>query len=673
MKSALSILCALAVLAQTATSQRNSTWTGGSSNWFGPNDTCVSWNTCAGPGTNPGEAGFTDNVFINAAGSAVTLNGGASIANLTIASGNSLTPIGTGYVEFDGSGSATLNNAGNINLSDSSRISVNSSPPSLSLTITGGGIITLETQSNSITGSTATTLINQETLQGLGKIGVGEMTLVNQGTIDANASGGTLTIQPIFTGNLTNTGTLRASNGGILELDNQSTVMNNTGGTIEALDGSTVIMGAGTYMGGTLTTAGTGAFHVPGGGANPFLNGLTNSGTYQVLSAGSTTLEGAINNTGTIQLLSQQASTFLFINGSVTLAGSGNVMLMDSTNPTNIVAGSVAGSQLTNRSTIEGTGTIGNASLILDNEGTINANIAAHPLTFGDAGFTNGGLVEATNGATLHISSQTFTNQGTLQVDAGSTISAGGYTQTAGSTLVNGTLSSNSTLNIQGGVIGGTGTVAANVTNGGTTVPGGVVNTGIFTITGNDTQGGTSAVNIRIGGRTAGTQFDQFNISGPITLSGTLAISALGGFRPASGDTFTVMNFGSSSGAFAHITGLDFGSGCSLQPNLNLTNLTLQAISTGPVVVNVSPGTRSVLPLATQQFSQTTTGNCNLAVTWSVQEGAAGGTVTNTGLYTAPANPGIFHVVATSVADPTRTGVAVVTVPKKRRGQLITQ
>jgi chitinase len=238
---------------------------------------------------------------------------------------------------------------------------------------------------------------------------------------------------------------------------------------------------------------------------------------------------------------------------------------------------------------------------------------------------------------------------------------------------VNGTLSSNLTLNIQGGVIGGTGTVAANVTNGGTTVPGGVVNTGIFTITGNDTQGNISAVNIRIAGRTAGTQFDQFNISGAISLNGTLAITAVGGFRPSTGDTFTVMDFGSSSGAFASITGLDFGSGCSLQPNLNPTNLTLQAISTGPVAVNVSPGTPSVPPLGAQQFTQTTTGDCNLAVTWSLREGAAGGTVTNTGLYTAPANPGVFHVVATSVADPTKTGVATVTVLKKRRGQLISQ
>jgi hypothetical protein len=49
-------------------------------------------------------------------------------------------------------------------------------------------------------------------------------------------------------------------------------------------------------------------------------------------------------------------------------------------------------------------------------------------------------------------------------------------------------------------------------------------------------------------------------------------------------------------------------------------------------------------------------------VTWSVQEGAAGGTITPTGVYTAPENAGTYHVVATSAADISRTAVAAVAV-----------
>ncbi len=49
-------------------------------------------------------------------------------------------------------------------------------------------------------------------------------------------------------------------------------------------------------------------------------------------------------------------------------------------------------------------------------------------------------------------------------------------------------------------------------------------------------------------------------------------------------------------------------------------------------------------------------------MTWSVQEGAAGGTVSTTGVYTAPANAGTYHVVATSQADTTKIATVAVTV-----------
>ncbi len=76
--------------------------------------------------------------------------------------------------------------------------------------------------------------------------------------------------------------------------------------------------------------------------------------------------------------------------------------------------------------------------------------------------------------------------------------------------------------------------------------------------------------------------------------------------------------------------------------------------------VAVSPATVQVFAGKTQQFSSILTGVTNSAVTWSVTEGSAGGTISATGTYTAPANPGLFHIVATSVADASlvATGVA---------------
>ncbi|HJV38995.1 MAG TPA: hypothetical protein VJ528_09170, partial [Geothrix sp.] len=81
-----------------------------------------------------------------------------------------------------------------------------------------------------------------------------------------------------------------------------------------------------------------------------------------------------------------------------------------------------------------------------------------------------------------------------------------------------------------------------------------------------------------------------------------------------------------------------------------------------PVAISVTPTTASLFTGASQTFAATVTGNTNTAVTWTVQEGAPGGTVTSGGVYTAPATPGTYHVIATSVADTSKRASATVTV-----------
>jgi hypothetical protein len=51
-----------------------------------------------------------------------------------------------------------------------------------------------------------------------------------------------------------------------------------------------------------------------------------------------------------------------------------------------------------------------------------------------------------------------------------------------------------------------------------------------------------------------------------------------------------------------------------------------------------------------------------MAVTWSVQEGSTAGSITASGLYTAPSSPATAHVMATSQADTSKVGQASVTV-----------
>jgi hypothetical protein len=61
------------------------------------------------------------------------------------------------------------------------------------------------------------------------------------------------------------------------------------------------------------------------------------------------------------------------------------------------------------------------------------------------------------------------------------------------------------------------------------------------------------------------------------------------------------------------------------------------------------------------RFAAEVTGTGATTVTWSVQE-TGGGSIDASGLYTAPATPGTYHVVANSTAAPESRGVASVTV-----------
>ena len=83
------------------------------------------------------------------------------------------------------------------------------------------------------------------------------------------------------------------------------------------------------------------------------------------------------------------------------------------------------------------------------------------------------------------------------------------------------------------------------------------------------------------------------------------------------------------------------------------------------IAVAVTPGSGVVFGCQSLELAATVTGTADRAVTWSVEEGLAGGTVTSAGVYIAPVNPGTYHVVATSAADPTRRATATVTVTTK--------
>src|SRR5437868_631137 len=100
-------------------------------------------------------------------------------------------------------------------------------------------------------------------------------------------------------------------------------------------------------------------------------------------------------------------------------------------------------------------------------------------------------------------------------------------------------------------------------------------------------------------------------------------------------------------------------------PGAVSTALAIKVVSS--VVVNITPASVGLVPGASQQFQAAVSGTANTAVTWKVNGTTGGdpsfGTITQTGLYTAPTTvptAGVATVSALSQADNITQGMATV-------------
>ena len=186
-------------------------------------------------------------------------------------------------------------------------------------------------------------------------------------------------------------------------------------------------------------------------------------------------------------------------------------------------------------------------------QNAFNCGVAPGPLVIVNG--PNGQLVKSGAGT-----SQSFTDiqvaGGTVSVANGQTFNAAGaYSQSGGLTQVasGGVLGASPALT--GGVLRGAGQVNGSITNtSGTVEPG--ASPGILSVTGSYSQDSGGTLAVEIGGTTAGTEYDQLDVSGTASLDGTLAITTTGGFDPAVSDTFDVVTSdGTLSGSFASLTG----------------------------------------------------------------------------------------------------------------------
>jgi hypothetical protein len=185
---------------------------------------------------------------------------------------------------------------------------------------------------------------------------------------------------------------------------------------------------------------------------------------------------------------------------------------------------------------------------------------------------------------------------GTVQINAGGTLNGTGFAST---TLTGGTLRVNGEMiqtgvTINGGTLDGTGTVRSNIANnGGTVGPGN--SPGTLTVDGNFAQGPGGTLAIEIDSLLA---FDVLDILGTATLAGILDLTVDAGYAAAAqdGDMFTIVEWGSFSGAFDTVNGLNFAAGKFFTLDYGMNGLTL-TVNAETVVAASEPGAMALFGL----------------------------------------------------------------------------
>ena len=364
--------------------------------------------------------------------------------------------------------------------------------------------------------------------------------MINQGTIIADLLTA-LTINPSGS-QFTNQGVMQATGAGGFVFDNGS--FTNTGQTIQILDGSKLDADDVTISGGTLHTSGSGVINLGVTSATNLTN-VTLDGDVRQANDDDTTVTGGLTNNGTWQLNSTGSATQATFNGSTTLGGTGEIVMSDNVN--NRIR---TGGTLTQAAghTIRGAG-----ALLNNTGGTIIADLLT-ALTIdpsGATGMINEGTLRATNSGGINIVSGAFENRALVEIESTSSLTrTGNYLQTSGTTMVDGVLAPTGTsVNLQGGVLGGTGTVTTSVNNtGGQVAPGN--SPGRLDITGDYSQSDLGSIAIELGGYAAETDFDLLAVSGDATdLAGNVDVTLINGFLPTVGDMFTFLVAAQVSGA----------------------------------------------------------------------------------------------------------------------------
>ncbi len=422
--------------------------------------------------------------------------------------------------------------------------------------------------------------------------GPANVSLVNQGTVSADVSGGTITVnaQPFsnqglvmspagtlsLAGTVSGLGTFQSGEG-VLAL---SGVLTNAGQTL-TLNGSTNVLtlGGGTILGGAITTTNGASFIVQSG----TLDGVTVNGVLDVGSSYSqanlTVIDGLVlNGTALVGNSSNSRPGAISFAGNQVLGGNGTVVFGNASgywaNDLVLASGGttlVIGSGITVRGQNGVIGNVGGhwaggpANVSLVNQGTVLADVSGGTIAVAGSSFGNAGrVVESVSGAGITVTANTI-NTGLVEADHGAITFSGGFTQNAG------------TLSF---------------------------------------------------GLSSPADFGQISLNGAASVGGTLAAQLDGGYLPNAGDSFTVLNYGNNTVAF---TNLNLPAGAAWQTNLNQGVLTLVVEGILPGPVTISPTNQTVAAGSTVTFAASASGPGPFGYQW-LQNGVALTGATNSSL-----------------------------------------
>jgi len=496
------------------------------------------------------------NLATNAAGGSFTINSGRNFTTAGNFTNNGTLNVGSSNSKFDVNGnltnfSGTTLSGGTYNLTGT-------------LQFNGANIVT-NAANITLTGSSAQ-IISQTSANGLANFAT-------------NASNGKFTIagSRTFTtkGNFTNNGTLTTS-AGSSKFDVNGNLTNFSGTTLTGgtynLTGTLQFNGANIVTNAAnITLTGTSSQIIDQSNNNGLANFATNASgaTFTINSGRNFTTAGNFTNNGTLTVGSTNSK--FDVNGNLTNF-SGTTLTGGTYNLTGTLQFNGA-NIVTNAANLTLTGT---SSQIIDQSSNNGlANFATNAST---GSFT-------INGNRTFTTAGSFTNAGLFTVASGSTFTVGGsgsLTQSSGTTTDDGTLSVGSLFNVQAGSLFGKGTVSGSVQSSGIITPGdSSTATGILTDSGSYTQTSTGALDISIGGTTAGTKYDELNPTSA-NLNGILNISLINGFVPTIGSTFKIMNFNSEAGTFATVNGLAINSSEHFTITYQGTDVLLTVVS-GPM------------------------------------------------------------------------------------------